>query len=120
MACPTQRRKTASFVKALPPPASAALALLPDAVYETHREDLEAGDVFLLFTDGAVEAESAAGVEFGHERLVGSFGAALDAPLAEVPGRIVGDLTAHMCGRACEDDVCLVAVEAEPVAPVSR
>ena len=93
-----------------------ALGLMPDSDYRTHREKLEPGEVFLLFTDGVVEAEDPEGVEFGIDRLVESFGAALKEPLPALPAKIIGQLAAHVRGRHYEDDVCLVAVGAEAAA----
>jgi serine phosphatase RsbU (regulator of sigma subunit) len=46
------------------------IGLLPDRDYETGEVALEPGDVFVLFTDGIVEAWNAAGEEFGQDRLV--------------------------------------------------
>ena len=46
--------------------------LLPGATFSEGRVHLEPGDVLLIFTDGVVEAENAAGEELG------------DGPLAEV------------------------------------
>lgn len=90
-----------------------ALGLVPEAEYRTQREKLEPGEVFLLFTDGAVEAENPEGGEFGIDRLVESFGAALEEPLSALPARIIEQLAVHVRGRHYEDDVCLVAVGTE-------
>ena len=68
--------------------------------------------MFLLYTDGAFEAEDSAGIEFGPERLAASFATGLRGPLAELPGRIIGEVSAHIGGVKFEDDICLVAVEA--------
>ena len=73
---------------------------------------MKPGDVFLLFTDGALEAENPAGEIFGIERLVRSFDQALDGPMAAMPAKIVCDVTAFQRRRNYDDDVCLVAVEA--------
>ena len=45
------------------------LGAFPDAVYEAGRLELEPGDVMLLYTDGATEAQSPDGDEFGRDRL---------------------------------------------------
>ncbi len=88
-----------------------ALGLLPDAVYRTSSSPLRAGDVFLLFTDGVVEAENVQGHEFGVKRLISSFDEALDGPLAAVPAKIVCEVSAFQKRQRQEDDVCVVAVE---------
>ena len=89
-----------------------ALGLIADAVFHTHETPLKPGDVFLLFTDGAIEAENPDGENFGVERLAASFDEALDGPMAAMPAKIVCDVTAFQKRRNCDDDVCLVAVEA--------
>ena len=45
------------------------LGLLPDSEYESARIDLRQGDVLILYTDGAVEAENPAGEQYSAERL---------------------------------------------------
>lgn len=89
-----------------------ALGLLPDAAYRTEESPLKPGDVFLLFTDGAIEAENPTGEHFGTARLAASFDEALDGPMAAMPAKIVCDVTAFQRRRNYDDDVCLVAVEA--------
>lgn len=89
-----------------------ALGLVPDAVFQSRETPLKAGDVFLLFTDGAIEAENPAGDYFGVGRLAASFDEALDGPMAAMPAKIVCDVTAFQRRRTYDDDVCLVAVEA--------
>ena len=95
------------------PPHQPALGLIADAVFHTTESPLKPGDVFLLYTDGAVEAENPAGEHFGTERLAASFDEALDGPMAAMPAKIVCDVTAFQKRRNYDDDVCLVAVEAE-------
>jgi serine phosphatase RsbU (regulator of sigma subunit) len=89
-----------------------ALGLVADAVFRSHEAPLKPGDVFLLFTDGAIEAENPAGDYFGVARLAASFDEALDGPMAAMPAKIVCDVTAFQRRRNYDDDVCLVAVEA--------
>ena len=89
-----------------------ALGLVADATFHTDGSPLEAGDVFLLFTDGLTEAENPAGEHFGLDRLAASFDQALDGPMAAMPAKIVCDVTAFQKRRHYDDDVCLVAVEA--------
>ncbi len=88
-----------------------ALGLIDEAKFRTHESVMKPGDVFLLFTDGALEAENPAGEIFGIERLIRSFDQALDGPMAAMPAKIVCDVTAFQRRRNYDDDVCLVAVE---------
>lgn len=89
-----------------------ALGLVADVKFHTHESPLKAGDVFLIYTDGAVEAENPAGKCFGIDRLAASFDEALDGPMAAMPAKIVCDITAYQRRRNYDDDVCIVAVEA--------
>lgn len=89
-----------------------ALGLKPDAKFRTEQMQLTPGDVFLLFTDGAVEAENPAGEQFGLDRLGASLDEALDGPMAAMPAKIVCDVVAFQKRHQCDDDICLVAVEA--------
>ena len=93
-------------------PHQPALGLLADAVYQTTESPLKANDVFLLYTDGVIEAENPAGETFGLERMALSFDQALDGPMAAMPAKIVCDMTDFQKRRHYDDDVCLVAVEA--------
>lgn len=88
-----------------------ALGLVANAGYRTSETSIRPGDVFLLFTDGAVEAENPAGENFGITRLGTSFDAALDGPMAAMPAKIVCDVTSFQRRRHYDDDVCLVVVE---------
>ena len=94
------------------PPHQPALGLVPGAEFKTTESKLQSGDVFLLFTDGASEAENPGGEIFGVDRLAASFDQALDGPMAAMPAKIVCDVSAFQRKKACEDDVCIVAVEA--------
>ena len=89
-----------------------ALGLVAEASFQTHESELHAGDVFLLFTDGAFEAENPAGEIFGVKRLAASLDEALDGPMAAMPAKIVCDVSIFQGRQAYEDDVCIVAVEA--------
>ncbi|MGC4014582.1 MAG: SpoIIE family protein phosphatase [Luteolibacter sp.] len=94
------------------PPRQPALGLVPRVAYRTTESPLRTGDVFLLYTDGAVEAENPAGEAFGVERLAKFFDEALDGPMAAMPAKIVCEVTAFQRRAQYDDDVCLVAVEA--------
>ncbi len=91
-----------------------ALGLMPETSYKSSGSAIRAGDVFLLFTDGVVEAENSAGKEFGLQRLVTTFDEALDGPLAAMPAKIVCEVAAFQKRRNHDDDVCVVAVEVIP------
>ncbi|MEO5713898.1 MAG: SpoIIE family protein phosphatase [Luteolibacter sp.] len=93
-------------------PRQPALGLVPNFAYRSFESPLHAGDVFLLFTDGSVEAENPDGEAFGLKRLAASLDEALDGPMAAMPAKIVCDVTFFQKRKQYEDDVCLVAIEA--------
>ncbi|MDM7914631.1 MAG: PP2C family protein-serine/threonine phosphatase [Candidatus Eisenbacteria bacterium] len=55
---------------ALLEPSDLLLGVMEEAVYSEQRLRLHPGDCLLLYTDGATEARSRAGEEFGEERLI--------------------------------------------------
>lgn len=91
-----------------------ALGLMADVTYQTSTSSIRAGDVFLLFTDGVVEAENPAGKDFGVQRLISTFDESLDGPLAAMPAKIVCEVAAFQKRKNHDDDVCVVAVEVIP------
>ena len=93
-------------------PRQPALGLVPNFTYRSFESPLMAGDVFLLFTDGSIEAENPAGEPFGLKRLAQSLDEALDGPMAAMPAKIVCDVTFFQKRKQYDDDVCLVAIEA--------
>ncbi len=94
-----------------------ALGLVAEADYESNRGKMVSGDVFILYTDGLVEAESATGEEFGPKRLLKAVDQALDGPLAAMPAQIVCEVSAFQQSEQYSDDVCVVAVEVSPNHP---
>jgi phosphoserine phosphatase RsbU/P len=88
-----------------------ALGLVAEASYRSEEFPIRAGDVFLLFTDGVVEAESPGGKNFGITRLISTFDESLDGPLAAMPAKIICEVAAFQKRRHHDDDVCVVAVE---------
>lgn len=97
--------------------------LLPPAELVVGEAQLEPGDRVLFYTDGLVEARSAAGEFFGQERLVDLLTRNLDElPVAETMRRAVKAILEHQGGKL-DDDASLLLVEwpgiDEPVAPPS-
>ena len=88
-----------------------ALGILRDAVFTTLTTTLDVHDRLLLFTDGIYEVESAAGQEFGLDRLL----ATIQQRAAVTGGQLLDDLLTETRQYAATgeftDDVCLVSVE---------
>ena len=78
---------------------------------------LEAGDVFMLSTDGIAEAENAAGDFFGETRLAATLKrVALGATAAEIREAVLAELEAFLGSREGQDDVTLVVVRVKNTA----
>jgi sigma-B regulation protein RsbU (phosphoserine phosphatase) len=87
--------------------------VVPDSDYPTCEFAFEPGDRFLLYTDGLIEPENAAGEPFGDVRLAAVLHECRAAPAAEVSRRLlaeVGDWTP--ASGAQQDDITLIVVDA--------
>lgn len=69
------------------------------------------GDVILLYTDGVVEPENAAGDAFGRNRLRAILGALGRRPVTALVDDIRQALERHVRGAPLEDDLTLLAVQ---------
>lgn len=99
----------------------AALGLAGDSTYGSCTLPIEAGDTFLLFTDGLVEAPNEAGEEFGEERLYEAIRAHPEVDAGRFTQIVMESLAQWTGAVALPDDLCLVTVEAvgdTAVAPV--
>jgi hypothetical protein len=86
------------------------LGLLEDEDFDEAVESaaLLSGSQLVLYSDGLIEAEDAAGEMFGEERLARLLGG---APLQERLGQVKEGLASHLSGRGAHDDVSLVLVK---------
>lgn len=86
------------------------LGLVEDEDFDESVEScaLQPGSQLVLYSDGLIEAEDAAGEVFGEERLALLLG---QAPLHERLDRVKEGLSAHLSGRGAHDDVSLVLVK---------
>jgi len=86
------------------------VGLFPDEICELASEDLAAGDVLVLYTDGVTEAENRLAEEFGMERL--------SATVLRGPSLSAQDLmtdiyntAADFCGDNFNDDMTILVVK---------
>ncbi len=86
------------------------LGLMPGAGYEEGSLRVERGETLLLFTDGLVEAENAAGEEFGVERLERLVADSAEGSAADLLARVESALRRHLAGLDARDDATLVAL----------
>ena len=95
-------------------PTGPMVGLLPGASFAEGRTTMHPGDCLVIFTDGLVEAENAAGEELGDEALVEEV---RKLPLGSADELFEALLTrtfTHMEGGGFKGDVTLVVVKREP------
>ncbi len=110
-------RLASGRVEALPAEgdvAGPALGLIPDYPFVTGVRSLGLGDTVILFTDGLTEARSAAGEEWGQDRLAEEIARDPSVENRDLLPRLVEAASRFAGGGAFEDDVCLVALTAGP------
>jgi phosphoserine phosphatase RsbU/P len=95
----------------VPPPAGAALGLIPDEKYPGGNVRLIDGDVFLFFTDGVYEASNAAGEEFGLDQMRRVIRANIYKGSRVMVDEMMRAVLSFAADTPLQDDVCMVAVE---------
>jgi sigma-B regulation protein RsbU (phosphoserine phosphatase) len=110
---PIHLRAKAGQVAPLPFPKSPgpALGLFSDAAYIACEQDLESGDLLLLFTDGLFEVTSSEGEEFGAERLLESVRRRRELPMVQVVDALIEEVLRFCGDEEFADDVCLLGVD---------
>jgi sigma-B regulation protein RsbU (phosphoserine phosphatase) len=90
------------------------LGMFPDAVYSSVKIHVEPGDRCLLYTDGILEANNAAGEEFGKSRCKEFLGTRRDIPAALFANALLENIagfSGHNSARAQEDDITLLVLD---------
>ncbi len=88
------------------------LGMFQQTRYHEYHVVFEPGDVFVLYTDGATEAESPAGEEFGRDRLVEAVKASLDKPAREMIATIQMSVLEWTASAGANDDVTFFVIKA--------
>lgn len=90
------------------------LGLFCDARFVPGRARVQAGDLIVMYTDGLIEAENRAGLQYGEDRLrrqlLRGQGAGRVRSAEEVVADCSSDLQAHLQGLASGDDVTLMVL----------
>jgi len=84
------------------------LGILPMFKYQEFREQMQPGDVLVLYTDGVTEAESPAGEEFGDQKLIDLVAALRHRPAAEIVDAIHNAVFTFAEGAPQGDDITVV------------
>jgi sigma-B regulation protein RsbU (phosphoserine phosphatase) len=88
------------------------LGLFKDTRYYEYYLPIDAGQTLVLYTDGATEAQSIEGVEYGRDRLVKAVLASRDRRAREMIDYIYNDIFEWSGGRGATDDVTFVIIKA--------
>ncbi len=88
------------------------LGMFPQTRYHEYHMSLEPGDVLMLYTDGATEANSPTGEEFGRERLVQSVKENLDKPAREMIASLQMAVLEWTANAGANDDVTFFIIKA--------
>lgn len=78
--------------------------------WQENRISLDPGDVFILFTDGIIEAEDSSGEFFGEKNLIDCLVSCKPVSASEISARILHALNEFAGERSKLDDIALIAV----------
>lgn len=95
----------------LDPYRSPALALFENCTYQTVEQQLDPGDVLLMYSDGIYETANAKEEQFGKGRLADHVTDYARQPVRLMIDAIISDLQKFCSGDTFDDDVCLVALK---------
>jgi len=88
------------------------LGLFKDTRYYEYYLPIDSGQTLVLYTDGATEAQSPAGVEYGRDRLVEAVRRSRDRRAREMIDYIYNDIFEWSGGAGANDDVTFVIIKA--------
>jgi len=90
-----------------------ALGLIEDAPYEVGEVELGRGDLVAMVTDGATEATSFEGEEFGDGRIEGTLRECAGRSAASALETLVGAVTSWAAPAGCSDDLTVLTLKSE-------
>ena len=93
-------------------PGEQPLGMFQGTRYHEYHVVFEPGDVFVLYTDGATEAESPDGEEFGRERLAQAVKESLNKPAREMIAGIQMAVLEWTASVGANDDVTFFVIKA--------
>ena len=88
------------------------LGMFRETRYHQYYLDFEPGDVLVLYTDGATEANSPTGEEFGRERLAQAVKKAYDRPAREMIASLQMEILEWTANAGSNDDVTFFIIKA--------
>jgi sigma-B regulation protein RsbU (phosphoserine phosphatase) len=88
------------------------LGLFKDTRYYEYYLPIDSGQILVLYTDGATEALSPEGQEYGRSRLVDAVRRSRDLPARQMIDYVYNDIFEWTGGRGSGDDVTFVVIKA--------
>ena len=88
------------------------LGMFRETRYHQYYLDFEPGDVLVLYTDGATEANSPSGEEFGRERLAQAVKKTYDRPAREMIASLQMEILEWTANAGSNDDVTFFIIKA--------
>jgi len=89
------------------------LGMFRETRYHEYYLEFEPGDVLVLYTDGATEANSPQGEEFGRERLAQAVKRAYDRPAREMIAMLQMEILEWTDHKGSNDDVTFLIIKAQ-------
>jgi len=89
-----------------------SLGMFPQTRYHEYHMSLEPGDVLVLYTDGATEAQSPSGEEFGRDRIVEAIKENYDKPAREMIASLQMAVLEWTGNAGASDDVTFFIIKA--------
>jgi len=88
------------------------LAILAEEVYSAPRRlKMERGDVLVMLTDGVIEWQNGAGVQFGEALVASALVGCVSEPAASIMDRLHKAVLTHAAGSMQKDDVTIVVIK---------
>jgi phosphoserine phosphatase RsbU/P len=92
-----------------------ALGLFERSIYATCRSPLEAGDLFMLYTDGIYEVSNRHEEEFGQDRLKQTVQQRISLPAEQLFNELLQEAQRFSATEEFDDDVCLLGMDVGPI-----
>ncbi len=111
---PAWVRRSEGSAELLPPPMGhhgPPLGVRPGATYSSTRVTAAPGDVFVLYTDGLIEATGPGDEPYGEKRLKEALQARIGLTGGRLFDEVLADVVRFTGGKGFSDDVCMVGVE---------
>jgi serine phosphatase RsbU (regulator of sigma subunit) len=117
---PPYLRRADGSVEALRGAGGLVLGAMPEVEFPDHAVQLRSGDRLVLYTDGVTEAFNAANEPYGDARLVAEIGTRGAGTAANLIDSICQSVTAFAGAAPQSDDITLIVLTCEHLAPAVR